>query len=399
MIKLDHLGQFYSAANCEKNPGTFGIGVHLNEDLIPELLQRAANDLMRRLPHLNTQEYRGFLHYFHKMRNGPIKIEKQGRAVPCRHFKKGGPLLRIIYGRRHFALVVLHSVCDGRSLAMAASSLLIRYCELLAINVNKSGFIDCAGRGRAAETEDAYARHADMRKSKSEKGRDVYIPAHRAAAPRIYTYKFDLRGIKPRAKALGMTISEYILAHIFREFARQRAKEGGKKAITCSIPIDCRAFFPSDSLKCFVTHKIIKMPETWGFAGMARGIKKQFAEITPDYIQNNISEMEQMIRLGNFVPLFIKKWIIRGIGRGATAGCSTAFSNLGLIQLPEEIRGKVSMYTFMLGAEAGMPYQFACVATGDVLTLTATVAAKDIGIVRRICRSLGAREDCYENSK
>jgi len=338
---------------------------------------------------MNVRKHSGFFHYYNVMLAEPLKIEKENKHTePCRYFKRGSHLLRILYGESHFTLEVLHSVCDGRSLAMAASSLLIRYYELLAVKVSADGFIDCNSTRQAEEAEDAYIRYTDMRKSKSDKGEDVYVPKHQTTKARFITQKFDLSVLKPKAKAHGVTITEYIMAHIFSEFAKQRAKESVKKAITCNVPIDCRGFFPSKSLRCFVSHKIVKMPESVGFTEIAQGIKKQFAEITPDYIQGNISEMEKMIRMGRFVPLFIKKWIIRSVGHSVSAGCSTGFSNLGLIKIPKEIQDKVDMYTFSLGAEPNMPYQFACVATGDKLTLTTTTTAKDTEIIDRISKAL-----------
>jgi len=396
-IKLDHLGQFYGAVNSEKNPGTFSIGVHLKEPLEPITLQRAVNDLMKRLPHMNVRKHSGFFHYYNVAMDNPLKIEEEGEHTePCRYFPKGKYLLRIPYGKRHFTLEVLHSVCDGRSLAIAASSLLIRYFELMEIKVSKEGFINCDSMGVAEEAEDAYLRHADMKsKYKSGKNDDAYVPKHQATKSRIITQKFDLGELKPRAKAYGVTLSEYIMAHIFSEFAKQRAADGVAKAITCNVPIDCRGFFPTKSLRNFVSSQIVKMPETADFTEIAQGIKAQLAEINPDYIQGKISEMEKMIRLGRFVPLFTKKWIIRSVGHGASAGCSTGFSNLGLIKLPAEIEGRVDMYTFALGAEPNMPYQFACVATGGVLTLTVTIAAEDTAVIDRIGVALrygGCRE-------
>ncbi|MCL2215567.1 MAG: hypothetical protein FWB91_00975 [Defluviitaleaceae bacterium] len=61
---------------------------------------------------------------------------------------------------------------------------------------------------------------------------------------------------------------------------------------------------------------------------------------------------------------------------------------MGLINLPKEIQDKVEMYSFALGAEPNMPYQFACVATGDILTFTTITTAQDTEIIDRIGKSL-----------
>lgn len=389
-IKLNHLGQYYAATNCEKNPGTFSVAAYLKEPLFPDVLQQAVNDLMRRLPFLNVKMHRGFMWYYHEVLDNPPQISNEKDfPEPCSYFKNDeNHLIRILYGERHFTVEVLHTVCDGRSLAAIVSALLVRYYEISGMGVSKAGIIDCDGAMHKEEAEDAYLRYADLSKSKSEKEKDAYSPKHQPAPTRLILKKINLQQIKSAAKSYGVTITEYIMAHIFNEFAEQRAKDGSKKGITINVPIDCRGFFPTKCLRPFVSHKIITMPESLGLTEMVHEVKKQFSEITPNFIRRKIGEMERLTRLGRFVPLFIKNWFIKKIGRDESAGCSTGFSNLGLIKLPKEIEGKIEMLSFALGPEPNLPYQFACVTVGDTLVLTTTTTAKDTDIVDRIGHAL-----------
>lgn len=390
-IKLDHLGQFYATVNSEHNPGTFSVSAHLKDPIIPKTLQQAVNDLMQRLPFMNVRSKRGFMWHYHEVLATPPKIvNEKDFPVLCSPFKKGNNhLIRIIYGERFFSVEVLHTVCDGRSLAIAVSSLLARYLELLGEEINKEGLIDCNETMYMEESEDAYARYADLRKSKSESSiKHVYVPKYQPTATRIMTRKINLSQIKARAKSHGLTISEYIMVHICSEFSKQRTKENCKNGITVNVPIDCRGFFPSKSLRNFVSHKTITMPESMGFNEMGQDIKRQFAEITSDYIQSKISEMERLMRMGNLLPLFVKNQIIKKIGEDESAGYTTGFSNLGLLKLPKEIQNKIETFSFTLGAEPTMPYQFACVAVGNTLTFTTTTTARDTEIIDRIANAL-----------
>jgi len=386
-IKLDHLGQFYAAINSEHHPGTFSISAQLKDTIVPATLQQAVNDLLQRLPFMNVRSKRGFMWHYHEVLATPPKIvsEKDFPAL-CSPFKKdNNHLIRIIYGNRSITLEVLHTVCDGRSLAMVASSLLARYFELLGEEINKEGLIDCNETMHMEEAEDAYARYADLRKSRSESSvKDVYIPKYQPTATRMITYKINLAQIKARAKSHGFTISEYIVVHICSEFAKQRTRENCTHGITVNVPIDCRGLFPSKSLRNFVSHKTITIPKSLGFTEMGLDIKKQFAEITPDYIQTKISEIEKLMRIGKYLPLLVKNQIIKKIGEHESASYTTGFSNLGLLKLPREIQDKIETYAFTLGPEPTMPYQFACVTVGDTLTLTATTTARDNEIIDRI---------------
>jgi len=389
-IILDQLGQYYATVNCEKNSGTFSITAHLKEKINTNALQQAVNEIVKRLPHLNVKLESDFFWYYHEVLESPLKIIPETKFLaPAKYFKKDEPLTRVTYSENHFTMEVLHTVCDGRSLSKIIVSLLTEYFEILGCEVrNKNGIIDCKALMKSEEVENAYQRYADFSKSKQEKETDVYNPKHEVAEPKTIIQPFDLDMLKTKARNHGVTITEYILAHIVTEFSVLRDKDGCKKTITANIPIDCRSFFKSESLRNFVSNKIISMPENSSFTEVAHGIRKQLSEVNADYIQAKISEMEKLIRLGKYIPLFIKKWLIKKIGKAESIGNSTGLSNLGLIKLPEEISKRIEMFSFSLGAEPNMPYQFGCVATGNILTLTATTSAKDNEVVEDIFSAL-----------
>ncbi|PAE17044.1 hypothetical protein CHH91_07340 [Virgibacillus sp. 7505] len=389
-IQLDHLGQFYAAVHSENNPGTFSVSAHLKDPLIPKTLQQAVNDLMQRLPFLNVGLKSGFMWHYHEVLAIPPKIVSENDFPPlCSSFKmSSNHLIRVIYGERYFTVEVLHTVCDGRSLAMVVSSLLARYSELLGERVIKERLVNCNETMHLEEAEDAYVKYADLRKTKFEDDKDAYIPKYQPVATRIMTHKFKLTHIKAKAKTKNLTITEFIMAHICNEFAIQRRKDGSNNKITVNVPIDCRGFFPSKSLRNFVTHKAITMAESLSFTDMAQDLKRQFADITPDFIQSKVSEMERLMRIGKCIPLFVKNSMIKKIGENEGAGYTTGFSNLGLIRLPKEIEEKIESLSFALGPEPNMPYQFSCVAVGDTLSLSVTTTAKDTEIIDRIINDL-----------
>ena len=390
-IKLDHLGQYYAATSNENNPGTFSVTAYLNEPLSSSILQQSVQDLMERLPFFNVQLHRGLFWWYHKkLKHVPKIIHASKITEPLRYFeKRDNHLLRIIYGERHFTIEVLHTLCDGRSLARVVTALLTRYFERKGVNICKHQVINCNTTPKPEEMEDAYSHHADLCSSKGEAKYDSYVPKYSFNPARVIVQNFDLNTIKMNAKSQGTTITEYIMTNILSEFAKQRTKDGCQKKITVNVPIDCRSFFKSESMRNFVTSKVITMPEKTEFPEIATGIKKQFSTIDSDFIQEKISEMERLIKLSTFIPLFIKNSLLKKIGRDASSGLTTGFSNLGLIKLPKEIQNRISNLAFSLGPEPNMPYQFACVATGNTLTLTTTTIAEDIEIIERIGKAIG----------
>jgi len=308
----------------------------------------------------------------------------------CRYFDKGNNhLLRIIYGERHFTVEVFHTICDGRSLVLIVNSLLARYFELFGITVSKEGLIDCDGDMHEDEIENAYRRYAGKKISKSEKTAHAYMPKFTPSALQIITRNFDSTAIKNKAAAAGATVTEYITAHILTEFLALRAKEGSKKPIGVHVPIDCRRLFPTKSLFPFVAYISAVMRESVEFSDIVQDVKNQLAHVTPDYIQRVINEYQHLIRIGDFVPLFLSNPIMRLIiSRGVDDGCSTWFSNLGIVNPPKEIQDRLESLSFSLCPEANIPYVFACVTIGNTLTLTMSSTAKDIEIIDRLEQAL-----------
>jgi len=387
---LNYIGQFYSAATNEDYPGVFSISMHLHEKLCAETLQQAVNDIAKRLPHFNVRKQNDKFWYYNEELPTPPVIEKQADITePLRYFKDDAHLLRIIYGENHFTLEVSHSVCDGRTLAPVAVSLLIRYYHLLGVEVDGEGFINVNDPTTPEETEDAYVRYADMRKFTTPMPVDVYIPTFEPVITKTITYKINLQKLKAAASEHGVTVATYIAAHIFSEFAKQRAKDGNNLPITIHMPIDCRPHYPSKTMQNFVSHIIPTMPESVDFTFMARGIKSQFMALTPNYLQNIMSEVQALVYKADKMPLTAKKQqCMIDVGNRLYGGSSTGLSNLGVMTLPKQLQERVDMMTFALGPETGLPYLFGCITTGDTIAFTGTSTTEDTSIMDGLKQAL-----------
>lgn len=397
-IELDPIGLYYAFVTSRNHPATFSISAYLSEPVVPRALQQAVNDLMHRLPFLSARLRRGFFGYYHEILADPPMI------VPARNghtfsafFETGtGHVLRVLYGERHFTVETLHSICDGRGLTKIVSALLVRYFEILGIATEKAGLIDWSAVPRPEEAEDAFARYADLETtdsptrltSMSAERPAYHVDCSRSAPACFVTRKFDLTKVRSAAKTNDATISEYVLAHIFRAFAHDRAARGSKEPITASMPIDCRGFFPSETYRNFVSDALIVMPETEDFGVMVQQLHQQFTKIDADLVHGDINASQKLRNNTRFVPRVAKKPIGKMLDRSDLRRLTTTFSNLGLVKLPKEVEERVEMLEFVLRAQPGNPYSFACIAVGDALTLTTTVSVEDRAIPERAAEGL-----------
>ena len=393
IIELDLIGQYYASIINEKQSGVFSISAHLKESVNPQILQQAVNDLMRRLPFVSGRLRRGFFHYAHEVIAEPplIKPVSEPYAFSDYYNKGSGHVLRIVYGERHFTVETIHSICDGRGLTKITSALLVRYFELLGVTMDKSGVIDCSDSFQPEEAENAFLRYANSpNKKKTEKKKPpskskAYQPIRsKSTEVQVITRKFSANEIKSSAKEHGATVSEYILAHIFRAVAEERAARGIRNPITAMIPIDCRSFFPSKTLRSFVSAATVVMPETDDFSEMLRQIRAQFETINKESVLGEISELQNLYNKFRFAPRIAKKLFMKMFESANAAASTTGLSNLGLVKLPAEITGRVDSLDFAISLEESTPYFFSCVTVGDALALTATFREDYRGLVGNV---------------
>ena len=380
--ELDPIGQYYASVITPDHPGQFMLSAYLKETVDPEVLQRAVNDLMHRLPFLCGHLEPKFFWYHHKLLPTPPQVVWMGDTYTFTdYYNKGeGHVLRVLYGERHITLEAIHSVVDGRGLTVAMQTLLGRY-------FGDSAY--CADTAQAEEWEDAYARFYAPEKGKSNRKDQKHPEAyhHEAATPMspyVILKTFDLTEFKQQAKVHDATISEYIMVQIFAAIAEERNARGCKKPIIALVPIDCRSFFPTKTLRSFVDSVMITMPETDDFAEMVLGIRAQFAKIDADFVQSNINEFQSFKNSGRFLPRVVKKWILRRLEHSEEGGMTTTFSNIGKVSLPPEIEARVAHMAFIIDAAKNVPISFASATVGNTLTLTFTLCTEADALVQSV---------------
>ncbi|MCL1863908.1 MAG: hypothetical protein FWF78_10120 [Defluviitaleaceae bacterium] len=388
--ELDPIGQYYASVITPKHPGQFMLSAYLKEKVEPKILQQSVDDTMRRLPFLCGRLKPKFFSYHHELLSSPPKIVWMDKIVSdytfTDYYNKGDKhVLRVLYGECHITLEVIHSIVDGRGLARVMQTLLSRYFELLGLDFDKSDVIDCSDKFCTEEWEDAYLRFYEPSKKKSgriteEQPESYHCKTTKPMPAHIILKSFDLAEIKQSAKEHDATVSEYMTAQIFFAIADERNANGSNKPITALIPIDCRAFFPTKTLRSFVDSITITMPETDDMHTMVAGIREQFAKITEGFVQESINEFQGLANKGRFLPRVIKKWWLRRFEGSEGGGLTTTFSNLGKVPLPPEVEAKVEKIAFIIDAEEeDMPITFASATVGNTLTLAITLCQRDSG--------------------
>jgi NRPS condensation-like uncharacterized protein len=378
--RAEPVGQLYSSLRTRKNTSTYAINAYLNENINPEILQQAVNDLINRLPFLNVRLKKGAFAYLYKILDKPLKIRKT-YEMPNKV-----NLFQVLYSDRILTIDVMHGVCDARIAGRILSALLTRYFELQGMKLNKTDIIDCEQVLSAEETEDAFDRYGN--------NKDVPIPQKSLFGEEAYksgktvkqdwkskTFKFQLDKLKNRAKQYDATVNQYILYHIFMALAEERAERKSNKTIAALIPVDLRRFYPSNTLHNFATGITVTMPETQDISEMIKQLQEQFKNIDNDCALSQITMIQKMGAGLKFLPLAIKKYLLRLADGLNTKGISTTFSNIGIVKLPKEIEDKINLMEITMDCTPFTTYAFTCISFGNTISLTVMMPKDDDGIL------------------
>jgi len=379
-LELDVLGEFYALALDKKYSGAFNITTHLKEVVDPKFLQQAVDDLVTRLPYLS-----GCLTASNKWElslKSPQVVPDVGADVFSDYYSQGDRQhFRVLYGTHLIKVEVTHVMMDGRSLAAMTKALLIRYFELLGIEMNEIKGIHCATDPHPEELEDSFKKFGDAVKPKS-KDKVVKVKPYRnenmqVSQVQVVSQSFDLEQVKGEAKKVGVTINEYLLIQIFLAMAEERKARGKTGPIVVDVPRDNRRFFPTSSIRNFIGDVKITMPEVDDLTVMAQDIQDQFAKISAETVKEDLDEMVFASASLEQLPKFLKKLMLKIVMANKVKESTLMFTNLGKIELPVELKERISHMAFINGITRNQSSIFSCVSFDNVLTLTATVMVPD----------------------
>ena len=391
--ELDFIGGVYAYTINQNNLGSFSISVHLQDSVDQQVLQQAVNDLIKRLPYINGR-LTSDLQYEILTTPPKIKLDKVPVTFTDYYNHGQGHMLRILYGPLHIRVEVTHIMTDGRGVVSITRALIVRYFELLGIEMDKTGIIDCTKQMTLEESENAYERFANSepikRKPKKPKIKAYKHEHLKTTTARVITKNFELEKIKENAKIHEVTISEYILTHIFLAIAKERDKSGDvHKPITANIPVDLRSFFQTSTIRNFIgSSPNIIIREAGEFAEVSSQIRSQFEAITKSYLQAEINEFEISRKQLKSMPKLIRKLLLKFVMSQMYKETTTMFSNLGLVKFPKEIESRINYLDFDNSPIASLPYLFSCITFGNTLTLSITVTIESEEIISQVFDSL-----------
>ncbi|MEI3598059.1 MULTISPECIES: alcohol acetyltransferase [unclassified Oceanobacillus] len=347
--KLDNAGKLYSSIISSRATTLFRLSATLTSQIDPTYLQRALELTLERYPFFKVQLKQGFFWYYFEGTEQMPKVEKE-MYYPCISLsikKRGSFPYRVYYYNNRIVLELSHSMTDGTGGLQFLNELVKHYLHLQeSIPIELENI---SNEQLQMETENAFRKYYDKKipAPRTRVGSSYKLPLEldKKGYYHIVTGIVSVEALKQKAKEYNVSITIFLTAVYIQCLLKIQEKTSRRKRpIVINVPVNMRAFFPSDTMRNFfvsITPSIDARLGEYDFEEIIQELNIEFSRLlTPkklkQYIKRSvISEKSLALRL---MPSPIKDIVAPSIYSFFGEGQYTSgLSNLGIVQVPSEM--------------------------------------------------------------
>jgi NRPS condensation-like uncharacterized protein len=364
-LPLDNAAKIYPAVQTREHTTVFRISVILRERIRIQALLSAIHLLDPRFFYFKLCLKKGLFWYFLEYIDRPLSpiADKYGF---CRAFKNSSDkktfLFRIVVINKRISVEFSHVLTDGTGARIFLIAILKQYFKILDFPGQNSGDQDFADVP-AEEYEDAYNHYFKAEiPSVTSYSKAFHLP-FKLSDPlhfEVLAAELSLNEIKSKAKEREVGLSDYLIAvyllvlqEIHNELPKY-SRAARRKIIRVQVPVNLRNIYPTRSMRNFSLFVLPEIDLRLGHYSFEEIIKivHHTMQIETDeklinkIISRNVGSERNILVRG--IPLFLKNKILRHkfYSQGANQ-YSGVLTNLGKIELPSEISGRVDHFVFI----------------------------------------------------
>lgn len=371
-MKLDNAAKIYPAAMRRNWSNVFRESITLNEDIDPDILQSALEVTVRRFPSMAVRMRKGaFWYYLEQLEHAPgVQEDKPYPILPMKNKDIHTCAFRVLYYKNRIALELFHALTDGNGALVFLKTLGAEYIEQKygrEIPAQK-GILDRAEEPPLEELEDSFLKYSGEVKA----GRKEATAYRLTGTKETDGYKnlicmmMDSREVlntahQYKTTVTGLMVSVLIAAIVDIQTERVPVRRL-QKPVKVLIPVNLRKFFKSSSLRNFVLYITPGIDPRMGdytFEEIVNNVNHQMGlELTDKRMNAKITAnvKTEKIWISRIMPLFIKNAAMKLVYNliGERKSCLT-LSNLGQVEIPEEMQEFTKRFDFILGVQATTP--------------------------------------------
>lgn len=402
--KLDLSAIVYPTLQRRDFSSVYRLSVVLKEEIDPQLLQQALDLTLPRFPTYKVAIRKGVFWRYLEPNNRPGPFVQPDIQNPCMpmHFRSNNRyLIRVYYFRNRISLEAHHSLGDGTGGMCLLQTLTATYLGLLGNRITPSGFVlDINSRPDPEELEDAYMRYANAKVCPPRPAEKTY--RIRGTKEPFYTLNIvdgimSVSEVMAVAKKYGASITEYLNAVLLYALLQKQAQEFHLRLypVRIAMPVNLRRFFPSKTLRNFITMVYPSIDPRLGeytfeeiitqvHHYMRYYINEKF--LRGDITTNAATQRNPVIRL---VPLFIKDFVVRTFySRVQDKNSSAGLTNMGALKVPPEMKPFIDRFDIYMGQPFSSRTNCAIISYEDTLTINFASSICETDVERFFFRKL-----------
>ncbi len=350
---LDNAAKIFPAITTDEVTSVFRIAARLKQPVNIGCLFKAVRAIEPRFPYYKVRLKRGFFWFYFESGEFLTRVKVDNR-LPCRRFKRGGHLFRVLAKGNVLSVEFSHMLADGSGAFEYFTTLLVEYFERMGVQTPPDfAHVRIDEIPKPEEYEDAYNRYfqEDIPAAR-KRARAFHLPFPLRKKPRLDVLYAILSAstLKSKANQKEVSITVYLTAvylwalqEIYESLPRG-SKYRRQKKIGIEVPINLRNLYPSATLRNF---SLFVMPEIdlrlghYTFEEILHTVHHQMQLETDRKLVNKIlamnvgSERKLLVRS---IPLCVKSMVLKAYYYAfGSSQYSGVLTNLGNKRLPDAL--------------------------------------------------------------
>ena len=384
-LPLDDVAKSYTQYVDRTTMSVFRLAAYVKERVSPELLQTALNFTIKRFPYFAMSIKKGvFWHYLESI-NGRLAIEKES-SIPVQRIYlslSGSKAFRVLFFENRISVEFFHGMTDGTGAKEFLKTLLLTYLRLLGKDIPES---DLVIEPNSIINNAEYKNEFPSIKRKNSTSGYINKKALQLSGrltlekpARVLHFKMQTDKLKEVCKRYNVNVTAYMAALIF--FACKASIDEINGDVSITIPVNMRRCFPSDSLRNFSLFSSLRedINQIKDFPEFCLKIYDQLKDKTQkDKMLEMMASTAGLFHQMRLIPLPLKQPVTRLLCKILGDRIfTTALSNLGVVDLPEEMAKEIISMDFVLGTTVINRTQNALITVNNVTTLSISKYTKD----------------------
>ena len=371
--RLDNAAKIYPAARRKNWSSVYRLSATLKETVDTAVLQSALDVTVKRFPTIAARLRRGlFWYYLQHIEKAPSIREEYSYPLVFMGKKEIRKCaFRVIAYEERIAVEFFHSLTDGNGALVFLKTLVAEYLEQkYSISIPpEHGVLDRREPPSPEEMEDCFPKYAGAVPA-SRKDTNAWRTAGEPDSGGFLhatCFRFPLQEALDMAHRYHVSLTVFFSALVMQSLLSWQnevvPKKKKQKPIKIMIPINLRQLFPSKTLRNFALYITPEINPRLGEYTLEEICQVIHHKIGMEYTAKHMSrviatnvndEQNPLVRL---IPLPIKNMVMKAVFNrvGEKQSC-LSLSNLGAVQLPEEMKAYVERIDFILDVQATAPY-------------------------------------------